>query len=75
MILFRSTDTYFDDKAVLENRLLTHFRPGGREKKVAGDSGPTAKFYKRILIDEYAKDGGEELFTKMHCVLISNPWR
>ena len=21
------------------------------------------------LIDDYAKDGGEELFTKMHCVL------
>ena len=24
-------------------------------------------------IDDYAKDGGEELFTKMHCVLITNP--
>ena len=22
-----------------------------------------------ITIDDYAKDGGEELFTKMHCVL------
>ena len=25
------------------------------------------------IIDDYAKDGGEELFTKMHCVLITNP--
>ena len=24
-------------------------------------------------IDDYAKDGGEELFTMMHCVLIRNP--
>ena len=24
-------------------------------------------------IDDYAKDGGEELFTKMYCVLIANP--
>ena len=24
-------------------------------------------------IDDYAKDGGEELFTKMHCVLTTNP--
>ena len=24
-------------------------------------------------IDDYAKDGGKELFTKMHCVLITNP--
>ena len=24
-------------------------------------------------IDDYAKDGGEELFTKMHCVRITNP--
>ena len=24
-------------------------------------------------IDDYAKDGGDELFTKMHCVLITNP--
>ena len=23
----------------------------------------------RKQIDDYAKDGGEELFTKMHCVL------
>ena len=22
-----------------------------------------------VKIDDYAKDGGEELFTKMHCVL------
>ena len=27
-------------------------------------------FYgKEWPIDDYAKDGGEELFTKMHCVL------
>ena len=26
-----------------------------------------------IRIDDYAKDGGEELFTKMHCVRITNP--
>ena len=26
-----------------------------------------------LVIDDYAKDGGEELFTKMHCVLITNP--
>ena len=24
------------------------------------------------IIDDYAKDGGEELFTKMHCVRIAN---
>ena len=33
-------------------------------------------FFFRIAkrsIDDYAKDGGEELFTKMHCVLIPNP--
>ena len=27
---------------------------------------------KGIPIDDYAKDGGEELFTKMHCVRITN---
>ena len=26
-----------------------------------------------VSIDDYAKDGGEELFTKMHCVLFMNP--
>ena len=25
------------------------------------------------LIDDYAKDGVEELFTEMQCVLITNP--
>ena len=25
--------------------------------------------------DDYAKDGGEELFAKMHCVLYSNSYR
>ena len=25
-----------------------------------------------LEIDDYAKDGGEELFTKMHCVRIRN---
>ena len=29
----------------------------------------------QIAIDDYAKDGGEELFTKMHCVLLSNSYR
>ena len=24
------------------------------------------------LIDDYARDGGKELFTKMHCVLVTN---
>ena len=24
-------------------------------------------------IDDYAKDGGKELFTKMHCVRSTNP--
>ena len=28
---------------------------------------------KVLPIDDYAKDGGKELFTKMHCVLITNP--
>ena len=27
----------------------------------------------QFCVDDYAKDGGEELFTKMHCVLITNP--
>ena len=26
-----------------------------------------------VTIDDYAKDGGEELFTKINCVLITNP--
>ena len=26
-----------------------------------------------VSIDDYAKDGGEELLTKIHCVLITNP--
>ena len=26
----------------------------------------------KVSIDDYAKDGGEELFTKMHCVRIRN---
>ena len=26
----------------------------------------------QLRIDDYAKDGGKELFTKMHCVLITN---
>ena len=35
-------------------------------------SAPSQTSLKRS-IDDYAKDGGEELFTKMHCVLIANP--
>ena len=31
-----------------------------------GTNGPTG-------IADYAKDGGKEFFTKMHCVLITNP--
>ena len=31
------------------------------------------KSYVDPSIDDYAKDGGEELFTKMHCVRITNP--
>ena len=33
------------------------------------------RFRNRMLIsiDDYAKDGGEELFTKIHCVLFPNP--
>ena len=27
------------------------------------------KTEQKFSIDDYAKDGGEELFTKMHCVL------
>ena len=27
-----------------------------------------------MFIDNYAKDGGEELFTKMNCVLQSNSY-
>ena len=26
-----------------------------------------------LVIDDFAKDGGEEFCTKMHCVLITNP--
>ena len=26
------------------------------------------------IIEDYAKDGGEELFTKMHCARITNPF-
>ena len=36
-----------------------------------GDNCSFEKFH--FLIDDYAKDGSEELFTKMHCVLITNP--
>ena len=28
---------------------------------------------KSAIIDDYAQDGGEELSTKMLCVLIANP--
>ena len=28
-----------------------------------------------MAIDDYAKDGGEEVFAEMHCVLESNPYR
>ena len=31
------------------------------------------KTWEELVIDDYAKDGGEEPFTKMHCVLITNP--
>ena len=30
-------------------------------------------FNQNCAIDDYGKDGGEEHFTKMHCVLITNP--
>ena len=30
---------------------------------------------KQPTIDDCAKDGGEEFFTKMHCVLLSNSHR
>ena len=26
-------------------------------------------FQRKFVIDDYAKDGGKELFTKMHCIL------
>ena len=32
----------------------------------------TQHFFFWRLIDDYAKDGGKELFTKMHCVRIKN---
>ena len=38
-------------------------------------------FYEKIsvcassAIDDCAKDGGKEFFTKMHCVLLSNSYR
>ena len=35
-------------------------------------SDPMARVDER-RIDDYAKDGGKELFTKMHCVRIENP--
>ena len=39
--------------------------------------GARAKFYTikglSAVIEDYAKDGGEELFTKMHCIRITNP--
>ena len=42
----------------------------------AEQSGELGSIPGRILpIDDYAKDGGKELFTKMHCVLIMNPQR
>ena len=37
MTLNRSTDTLFHDTAVLENRFLRHFRPGGNWKKEADE--------------------------------------
>ena len=30
-------------------------------------------FLRISRIDDYAKDGGEEIFTKMLCALIANP--
>ena len=35
----------------------------------------TQTFLFHFSIDDYAKDGGEELFTKMHCILESNSYR
>ena len=32
-------------------------------------------FNQKYATDDYAKDGGEEVLTKMHCVLIMNPYR
>ena len=34
---------------------------------------PTFQKLAKIVKDNYAKDGGEKRFTKMHCVLITNP--
>ena len=32
-------------------------------------------WFQKKRIDDYAKDGGEELSTKMHCVISSNFYR
>ena len=39
-----------------------------------GNENSTFDFGPDLLaIDDYAKDGVEELLTKMHCVRITNP--
>ena len=35
-------------------------------------SGTNDQKFMFLTIDHYAKDGGKELFIKMHCVLITN---
>ena len=34
--------------------------------------GNLAIFVQNMVIDDCAKDGGEEFFTEMHCVRITN---
>ena len=33
----------------------------------------TCKYKACLIGNDYAKDGGKELFAKMQCVLITNP--
>ena len=40
-----------------------------------GSSDTFYILYMRDSIDDFAKDGGEELFTKMHCAFKSNSYR
>ena len=50
--------------------IVTKSAPVGLTKKVLAGSMRAAKCHG---MDDYTEDGGEELFSKMHCILITNP--
>ena len=58
-------------KIVAQSRLVCRMAKGLLMKLRIEQIRPFHIDHQNVLyrIDDYAKDGGEELFTKMHCVL------